>query len=65
MSEIVKGEVVVLKSTGPAMVVANLKHQPAIAGFPESISAFCQWFDGDKPMEKWFDVATLKRVEDK
>jgi uncharacterized protein YodC (DUF2158 family) len=63
MSEIVKGDVVVLKSTGPAMTVASIKNQPAIAGFPASVAAFCQWFDGDKPQEKWFDVVTLKHVE--
>lgn len=65
MADIAKGDVVVLKSAGPAMTVANVKNQPAIAGFPASVNAFCQWFDGDKPLEKWFDVETLKHVEQK
>ncbi|MDD0974813.1 DUF2158 domain-containing protein [Pseudomonas fontis] len=63
MSNIVKGDLVTLKSLGPAMTVAEVKHQKVIFNVPESINAFCQWFDGDKPMEKWFDVEVLRLIE--
>ncbi|WP_439821389.1 YodC family protein [Pseudomonas sp. HLG18] len=63
MSSIAKSDVVALKSGGPAMTVAEIKYQKPIFNVPESTNAFCQWFDGDKPMEKWYDVEVLERIE--
>ena len=63
MSEVSKGDVVVLKSGGPKMVAVSLKNVPAMAGYPAATQVFCHWFDGAKPMEKLFDAATLVRVK--
>lgn len=63
MSEVAKGDVVVLKSGGPKMVAVTLKDVPGMAGYPPSTNVFCHWFDGSKPMEKWFDVETVALVK--
>jgi len=60
MSEIKKGDVVQLKSGGPIMTVENIGDYSGGAG-PEN-GAYCQWFDGKKPMSKLFDVEVLKKV---
>lgn len=61
MSEIVKGDVVQLKSGGPQMSVDNLQDQR----FTEEPgrNAHCVWFDGVKPMDIWLDVDVLVKVE--
>lgn len=61
MSEIVKGDVVVLKSGGPKMVVEDVGDYLMSAGTENG--AKCSWFDGVKPMEKVFDVVALAKVE--
>lgn len=57
MVAIKKGDVVRLKSGGPPMSVDNVVAQ----AFTETPgwNAHCTWFDGPKPMEKWFDVDIL------
>lgn len=60
MSELVKGDVVLLKSGGPLMTIANIRQQRAIGGSPPAVLAFCQWFEGNQPMEKWFDSTALQ-----
>ncbi|WP_157966857.1 YodC family protein [Pseudomonas sichuanensis] len=60
MSEFLKGDVVLLKSGGPLMTIANIRQQRAIGGFAPTVFVFCQWFEGNKAMEKWFDITTLE-----
>ncbi|MCE1117677.1 MULTISPECIES: DUF2158 domain-containing protein [Pseudomonas] len=64
MSEFFRGDVVLLKSGGPLMTIANIRQQRALTGFPATVFAFCQWFEGNRSMEKWFDTTTLE-VADK
>lgn len=59
MSEIKKGDVVVLKSGGPLMSVEEVGSYSGIEN-----GANCVWFSKDgQPHEKIFDVATLKPKE--
>ncbi|MEX5364770.1 DUF2158 domain-containing protein [Pseudomonas guariconensis] len=60
MRNILKGDVVRLKSGGPLMTVGNLKEQRAILGFAASTFVLCQWFENERIMEKWFDAAVLQ-----
>lgn len=60
MRNLLKGDVVRLKSGGPLMTVGNLKEQRAILGFAASTFAFCQWFENEHLMERWFDATVLK-----
>ncbi|ACO78286.1 hypothetical protein AvCA_20850 [Azotobacter vinelandii CA] len=61
--EFVKGDIVVLKSGGPAMTVESIgNYAEGLARGPER-GAKCIWFDGGKPQEHVFDVAVLEKVE--
>ncbi|WP_046856096.1 YodC family protein [Pseudomonas sp. CCOS 191] len=63
MRNILKGDVVRLKSGGPLMTVGNLKDQRAVLGFSASTFAFCQWFENEQLMERWFDSAALQPAD--
>ncbi|WP_231876380.1 YodC family protein [Azotobacter vinelandii] len=61
--EFVKGDIVVLKSGGPAMTIESIgNYAEGLARGPER-GAKCIWFDGGKPQEHVFDVAVLEKVE--
>jgi len=62
MSHVKKGDAVRLKSGGPAMSVDNIgAHQfTDVPGW----NAHCAWFDGNKPMQQWFDVDILVVLKD-
>lgn len=62
MAEIKKGDVVVLKSGGPAMTVEDVGNYGGMSMGPEE-GALCNWFDGKKPLAKVFDLAVLKHVD--
>lgn len=64
MRKILKGDLVRLKSGSPLMTVANIKEQRAILGFAASTFAFCQWFENEHPMDRWFDAAILQLADD-
>jgi len=50
------GDVVQLKSGGPAMTVADTQsYTPQI---------LCEWFEGAKPQTRAFHAAVLKRYQD-
>jgi len=57
MSEIKKGVVVVLKSGGPDMTVADVGDYSPIHS---DNAAKCVWFDKNKKHEEIFDVELLK-----
>ena len=61
MSEIKKGDRVVLKSGGPLMTVQDIGDYLMSSGIEDG--ALCVWFDGNKPQEKVFDRATLEIYE--
>lgn len=52
-----KGDVVQLKSGGPAMTVCQIGTQY------DSTGVVCQFFDGSKKMEEIFDPETLSKIE--
>lgn len=58
MNTIKKGDKVILKSGGPVMTVQNLGDYSMTAGIESG--ALCVWFDGNKPMEKIFDVDAIE-----
>ena len=58
MSEIIKGDRVMLKSGGPVMTVQNLGDYTMSSGIEKG--ALCVWFDGNKPMEMVFDIEALE-----
>lgn len=58
MSEIKKGDKVILKSGSPIMTVQSLGDYSMSSGIEKG--AVCVWFDGNKPMEKVFDVEALE-----
>ena len=62
MSDITKGDVVQLKSGGPAMTVESVGNYSGMGTGPEN-GAKCVWFDKDKPSSKVFDVAILEKIE--
>ena len=53
MNEFVRGNIVKLKSDGPEMTVRGIEGEYVI----------CDWFDGDKPMEKSFINSTLEHIK--
>lgn len=57
MSEIKKGDVVVLKSGGPKMTVSELGSWD-MKGIEEG--AKCSWFEGSTRHQDIFDIAELK-----
>jgi len=62
MSNINKGDQVQLKSGGPIMTVQDTGDYSLGSGIENG--AICVWFDGNKPEEKVFDVATLEIYRD-
>ena len=62
MNTIKKGDQVLIKSGGPIMTVQTLGDFSLAKGIEHG--ALCVWFDGNKPMEKVFDVEALKVYED-
>jgi len=57
MNEIKAGDVVKLKSGGPAMTVTS------VGDHYGELSAYCSWFVDNKPQQNVFPVHTLKKVE--
>ena len=62
MSDIAKGDIVMLKSGGPKMTVSDVGNYAGFGTGPEN-GACCVWFEKDKPVERVFDVAVLQKVE--
>ena len=62
MSNIKKGDQVQLKSGGPIMTVQDTGDYTMAAGIENG--AVCVWFDGNNPVDKVFDVATLEIYRD-
>ena len=58
MAEINAGDTVQLKSGGPIMTVESLEKSDNV------IRAWCQWFDGDKPMVNRFYLWSLRLASD-
>ena len=58
VAEFKKGSKVMLKSGGPIMTVQNIGDYSISAGLESG--ALCVWFDGNKPMEKVFDLEALE-----
>jgi len=58
MSELKKGDVVVLKSGGPRMTIRDTGNYGTIEN-----GAYCVWFDGKKKYEDVFDIDTIKLDE--
>jgi uncharacterized protein YodC (DUF2158 family) len=56
--EIGPGDVVTLKSGGPKMTVT----QVGMTQFSDTLSAWCEWFDGNKPLKGTYAVAALEKV---
>jgi uncharacterized protein YodC (DUF2158 family) len=56
MAEIKAGGTVQLKSGGPTMTVESIKQIEGV------MTAWCQWFDGNKPMANRFHVSSLEIV---
>jgi uncharacterized protein YodC (DUF2158 family) len=56
MEEIMKGDIVKLKSGGPTMTVRDIK---------DGKYAVCVWFDGSTPQRNEFDLITLEKYEAK
>ncbi len=51
------GDTVALKSGGPTMTIQKLEPHSG------EMTAWCQWFDGTKPMSNRFSLTSLKHVE--
>ena len=62
MNEIKQGDKVILKSGGPLMTVQRLDDFSMSDGIEKG--ALCVWFDGNKPMEKVFDLKGLEIYRD-
>ncbi len=62
MADIVKGDVVTLKSGGPKMTVEDTGNYGGFGSGPEN-GAKCVWFEGSTASEKVFDIAVLKKEE--
>ena len=60
MSDIKKGDRVILKSGGPIMTVQDLGDY-TMEGFEDG--ANCVWFDGNQPLERVFDIDSIKAYE--
>ena len=58
-TEIKAGDIVVLKSGGPAMTVSEVGYEQGYESGPES--AWCDWFDDKKqPQRKVFRLSSLQ-----
>jgi len=62
MNDIRKGSKVILKSGGPIMTVQNIGDYSVSGGTKNG--ALCIWFDGNKPMEKVFDIEAIEIYKD-
>ena len=62
MSDIKKGDKVILKSGGPIMTIQNIGDYSMSDGIEQG--ALCVWFDGNKPMEKIFDIEAIEKYSD-
>ena len=62
MSQFQKGNQVQLKSGGPIMTIQELGDFSIDDGIVDG--AKCIWFDGNQPIERVFDVATLEIFRD-
>ncbi|KWH25995.1 hypothetical protein WL99_22320 [Burkholderia cepacia] len=60
MSELAKGDVVMLKSGGPEMTISELGLYRMTDG---GVAVRCHWFINGEPKEALFDIAVLKTVE--
>ncbi|MFZ1972024.1 MAG: DUF2158 domain-containing protein [Candidatus Acidiferrales bacterium] len=55
-NEIKEGDTVMLKSGGPTMTVEKVERSNDV------MTAWCQWFDGNKPMANRFSLTSLQLV---
>ncbi|MGQ7934718.1 YodC family protein [Paraburkholderia sp. D1E] len=58
-----KGDVVQVKSGGPAMTVSNVGDYSGMGTGPQD-GVLCIWFDGKKKVEDVFDAATLEKIDE-
>jgi len=61
MSDIKKGDKVMLKSGGPIMTVQNIDDYSHSDGIENGLE--CVWFDDKQAMKKVFDVTVLEAYE--
>ncbi|MGH1438855.1 MAG: YodC family protein [Cellvibrionaceae bacterium] len=61
MSQIKKGDTVMLKSGGPIMTVQSIGDY-SMSGIENGV--LCVWFDSNTPMEKVFDIDGLEIYRD-
>ena len=57
-AEIKVGDVVRLKSGGPEMTVKNIGK----GTLDDQLLAWCDWFDGKKPMKDSFPLTSLEKA---
>lgn len=62
MDDLNVGDVVILKSGGPRMIIEVIGDYTMTKGINNG--AYCKWFDGSKVIEEVFDVRSLKKVEE-
>jgi len=57
-NEIKAGDIVMLKSVGPRMTVSS------VGDLNGQLTAWCDWFQENKPMTQAFAVVSLKKISD-
>jgi len=62
MSEIKKGDIVMLKSGGPVMTVQNVGDLARTTGIEDGV--LCVWFDGNRPQQMVFEKDSLEIYEE-
>lgn len=63
MADFKKGDIVIMRSGGPKMTVADLGDYSSYGTGPEN-GVKCQWFDKTKRLEDVFDAEVLKIYSD-
>lgn len=62
MADFKKGDVVVMRSGGPKMTVADVGDYSGMGLGPEN-GVKCQWFEKTKSFEQVFDAEVLKQYQ--
>ncbi|WP_144938391.1 DUF2158 domain-containing protein [Pseudomonas alabamensis] len=63
MSDFKKGDLVMLRSGGPKMTVADIDDFSEKEPVGPKDGVKCQWFEGNEVYERVFDSAVLKEYE--
>ncbi|QDQ84041.1 YodC family protein [Paraburkholderia megapolitana] len=63
MTNFSKGDVVQVKSGGPAMTVSDTGDY-SVTGMGPKDGVQCIWFDGPKKVRDVFDAATLEKIDE-